>query len=167
MIDADPAIREPLLGCGARHRAYFEPRPLCEVGVAFDGESKSPLLRVEVSACSPEIAGSRSSALIIMQGELDTYAVTQIRETMHDYARFASHVVLDLSTVSLIDSGGIVFVESLQRALVRRSGSLTIHDPSLMVERILQICGTSHSIPTCRPTKVHTAGRHGGRRPDA
>lgn len=158
MTNLNAAPRDPLVGCGQRHRAYFEPRPLCEVGEPIDVDGQSaPLLRVSVSACPPEVAGTRSLALVIMHGELDTYGATQIHEPVHEYARFASHVVLDLSMVTLIDSGGIVFIEALQRALLRRGGSLTIHDPSLMVERILQICGTSQSIPTCRPTTVRAS----------
>lgn len=105
-----------------------------------------------MSACPASSVDGPAPALIIVHGGLDTYCVNRIGAAVREFVSFASDVVVDLASVRTIDSGGVAFIESLHGAITQRGGSLTIHDPNITVERILQICGIDAAIPVCRPT---------------
>lgn len=150
IIPATWATRDPLITCGGRHLTCFDPRPLCRVSTATDPDA-TPRLEVRVSACAPESIDLPAPALIMVLGSLDTDCATRIAASVREFIGFANDVVIDLASVCAIDNGGVAFIESLHRQVIERGGSLALHDPNIMVERILQMCGVDAVIPVCRP----------------
>ncbi len=143
-----PRAPDPLASCGHRHAPSFPPRLLCRVPDPAD-ETRS-LLEVHVSSCpadEPDLAGA---ALLLVSGDLCAHEASLVQEAMHAYARFAGAVVLDLSHVRALDSAGVRMVESL-RVAQRLAGSFAVHDPSIIAERVLQICDLHEKVTMCRP----------------
>lgn len=145
-----PRAPDPLTSCGDRHTPSFPPRLLCRVTDPADG--RRSMLEVHVSSCPADEPDLGSAALLLVSGDLCAGEASRIHEAIHAYARFAGAVVLDLSRVRVLDSAGVRLVDSL-RVAQRPGGSFAVHDPSLITERVLQICDLHEQVTMCRPSR--------------
>lgn len=143
--------------CGDRHLAHSEPRLLSLVQrpIVTDWQI-GPLLEAAVSECWSIDDGSRPSGLIIIRGRLDGYSIESAKHVLHQYARFARSVVLDLSRVDAIDNAGVLLVESLESVVTRQGGSLHLHDPRVGVLRRLEMSELHSSLAFCCPQSRRT-----------
>lgn len=137
--------------CHDDHVAHSVPRVLVTVQRSRTDRQPGPLLEVSVSECRSSIRPSTSSGLLILRGALDTDGAESVRDRLLDYARFAGSVVLDLTDLDTIDHGGAMLVESIQAAVDRGGGSLTVHDPDVVVQRVLELYGLESPLRFCCP----------------
>jgi anti-sigma B factor antagonist len=74
----------------------------------------------------------------VLVGELDSHSADLVRQTVSsDSAR----VVLDMASVSFIDSSGLRALVELHTAVGEGGGSLRIEDPSDAVRRVIELTG--------------------------
>jgi anti-anti-sigma factor len=146
----EPRAPDPLAGCGQRHTPSFPPRLLCRVPDPADRTRST--LEVHVSSCPADEPDLSDAALLLVSGDLCAHEASRIHEAVHAYARFAGVVVLDLSRVRALDSAGVRLVDSL-RVAQRLGGSFAVHDPSIIAERVLQICDLHERVTMCRPSR--------------
>jgi len=144
-----PKGRDPLVLCGQRHTSSFQPRLLWRVPDPTDGSHIR--LDVRVSSCPAEEPDLGRAALVFVSGDLGAFETAQIHDAVRGYARFAGSIVLDLSRVRTIDSAGVRFLDWLRVSQRRRDRSFAIHDPSIIAERVLQICDMHERVTLCRP----------------
>jgi anti-anti-sigma factor len=148
VFDIDqPRARDPLACCGQRHASSSDERLLCRVPDPSDPSRTR--LELRVSSCRSD--GRGRAALITVSGDLCAFESARIRDAVCDASRSAGSIVLDLSEVRMIDSAGVRFLEWLLVLQDRRKRSLAIHDPSLIAERVLQICDMHERVTLCRP----------------
>jgi anti-sigma B factor antagonist len=105
-------------------------------GVSAATSSDQLTVTVDRSAQPPRVA---------LVGELDPHtapaleqAIDQVLEGRDDTA---TDLVLDLSGLAFVDSSGLRVLISAQHQLAERGGTLTLHDPSPTVRRLLEITG--------------------------
>jgi anti-anti-sigma factor len=144
-----PTTRDPLVSCGQRHTSSFHPRLLLRVTDPIDDSHVR--LEVRVSLCPAEEPDLSRAALVIVSGDLGAFETAQMHDAVRAYARFAGSIVVDLSRVRSIDSAGVRFLDWLRVAQRRRDRGFAIHDPSIITERVLQICDMHERVALCRP----------------
>lgn len=104
-----------------------------------------PLSRVWVT----EPAGDHCTT-IVMAGELDSFTVRRIEPPIIEYIKdrhTVLHVLVDLAGVSFCDAAGIGFLVRVNDALLTDGRFLTVHNPSPIVTRVLQLTGLDESLP--------------------
>ncbi len=151
VFEINQSRTEPLSPCAVPHVPTSAPRLLCHVPDPA-GPVRS-ILSFHVATCPAEEADLAGAALVLVAGDLCDDEVGRIRDVVRDYVRFAGAVVLDLSQVRALDSSGVRFIESLRLAQRRPGAALAIHDPSLIAERVLQICDVHDVVNLCLPAR--------------
>ena len=154
-VAADP--RNFFTWCHDDHLARSVPRAIMTVQHAATTDRRSGLfLEVSVSECRSATSPSTTWGLIVMRGQLDTAGADSARDLVLEYARFARSVVLDLTDLETIDHDGASLVEALQLVVDREDGSLTVHDPGVVVQRVLELYGLESPLHFCCPRPDRT-----------
>lgn len=154
-IASDP--RNFFTWCHDHHVARSVPRVLVTVQRAMTTDRPlGPLLQVSVSECRSMLDPSKASGLIILRGELDTDGADSARNLLLEYARSAGSVVLDLTDLDTIDHGGALLIEAMHAVVDRGGGSLTVHDPGVVVQRVLELYGVESPLRFCCPRPDRT-----------
>ena len=151
VFEINQSRTEPLSPCAVPHVPTSPPRLLCQVPDPAD--PVRAILSCHVSTCPAAEPDLGDAALLLFEGDLCDDEVGRIREIVRDYVRFAGAVVLDVSHVRALDSVGVRFIESLRLAQRRPSTTFAVHDPSLIAERVLQICDVHDVVTLCRPPR--------------
>jgi anti-sigma B factor antagonist len=102
-----------------------------------------------------ELRHRRSKTTISLNGELDLYTVDQLRRLLYDPA-CRSHVVVDLTDTTFIDSSTLTELLKFRRWLDRRGSSLTILCPNREIRHIFELTGLDRvlTIEPCPPFKL-------------
>lgn len=97
-----------------------------------------------------QVAQSGNVWVFTLSGRLERgEPVDELRSAMETAAgRGAQHVVLDLSTVSMVDSSGIGLLVRQLTSLKQRGGSIKIVNPSRAAQQTLKIVGLLHLFPS-------------------
>ena len=80
---------------------------------------------------------------VYLTGELDHHSASGIREELDRLIRDsrARKLVLDLSSLTFMDSSGIGVVIGRYNQMARRGGSLAVKKPSSQISRIFDLSG--------------------------
>lgn len=78
-----------------------------------------------------------------LSGELDHHSASQIRQELDALIRDsrARRLVLDLSSLTFMDSSGIGVILGRYNQMARRGGSLAVRKPSSQINRIFDLSG--------------------------
>jgi anti-sigma B factor antagonist len=77
------------------------------------------------------------SAVVRAGGELDSRTVHGFDEAVTEAASLATHVVIDLSQVTFVDSSGLGALIVARKAARERGGSVSLVSPPAVVRRLL------------------------------
>lgn len=87
-------------------------------------------------------------AVVRLRGELDIASADDLRRHLNDARReHGEHVVLDLSALEFMDSGGLSVIVACYKATSAAGGSLVLAAPRSIVRRALEITGLHRRIP--------------------
>ena len=80
---------------------------------------------------------------VYLSGELDHHSASQIRQELDALIRDsrARKLVLDLSSLTFMDSSGIGVILGRYNQMARRGGSLAVRKPSSQINRIFDLSG--------------------------
>ncbi len=80
---------------------------------------------------------------VYLSGELDHHSASQIRQELDALIRDsrARRLVLDLSSLTFMDSSGIGVILGRYNQMARRGGSLAVRRPSSQINRIFDLSG--------------------------
>ena len=80
---------------------------------------------------------------VYLSGELDHHSASQIRQELDALIRDsrAHRLVLDLSSLTFMDSSGIGVILGRYNQMARRGGSLAVRKPSSQINRIFDLSG--------------------------
>ncbi len=80
---------------------------------------------------------------VYLSGELDHHSASQIRQELDALIRDsrARRLVLDLSSLTFMDSSGIGVILGRYNQMARRGGSLAVRKPSSQINRIFDLSG--------------------------
>ena len=110
------------------------------------------MLDIHVSACPSRCGEIVSPALVTMAGELSAITVDDaVRCSVLDYVRFARHTVVDLTRLETIDDEGARLLDELGDVVADIGGTISIHNPGVVVEHVIRFCGISDHIRICAP----------------
>ena len=91
--------------------------------------------------------GYGDHAVVSVGGEVDLETATRLGDAALEALRdLSSHLVLDLSGVSFMDSTGLKVLLSLQRSAALAGGSLTVAGATRPVRRILTLTGLDQTL---------------------
>jgi anti-sigma B factor antagonist len=89
-----------------------------------------------------EVADTTSPTTVVLTGEIDLSTSTRVRETLMAIARSGeSHVVVDMTHVTFMDSTGLSALVGPLKRFRRGGGEITLRSPSRGVRKILEITG--------------------------
>ena len=88
------------------------------------------------------VAVDGGDATVAITGEVDVYTAPQLRERLYTViADGASHVVLDLESMTFIDSTGLGVIVGTLKRLRQGGGDLVLRAPSRSTRKVLDITG--------------------------
>ena len=151
--------------CDIRHLSADAPRLLCSVPTPGSDDDEA-LLTAWVTTCSESPIGDAASAHVSLRGTLCTFSAPRVREPLLDFARYAGNVVLDLSSLSFIDTCGVRLLQQLHDQLLLEGCFLRIHDPAPNVERVLDLVGADVG-EACHPGSPNARTTNGAARAGA
>jgi anti-sigma B factor antagonist len=76
-------------------------------------------------------------AIVRADGEIDAHTAHAFHETVAEAGALASHVIIDLSHVTFVDSTGLGALIAARTSARQRGGSLALVSPPPMVRRLL------------------------------
>lgn len=76
-------------------------------------------------------------AVVHVGGEIDTHTVHAFHEAMTEASKLASHVVIDLSQVTFVDSSGLGALIVARNSAREGRGSVSLVSPPPVVRRLL------------------------------
>src|SRR4051812_24364510 len=82
-----------------------------------------------------------STHRIVVEGELDLYTAPELKDELADLSREVTHVHVDLSGVTFLDSSGIAVLMSAARQLRERDGVVVLGVDDANILKLLQITG--------------------------
>lgn len=84
--------------------------------------------------------------ILVLHGELDMVSSTRLHETFHEIIqeRDGANVLINLTDVTFIDSGGLGTLVSADRQLRKTGGSLRIIGISERAARVFETTGLNH-----------------------
>ncbi|NDU75605.1 anti-sigma factor antagonist [Actinomadura sp. DSM 109109] len=87
-------------------------------------------------------------AVLRLCGELDAAGSQELRARLDEARReHGDHLVLDLTGLDFMDSGGLSVIVSCYKAATAAGGSLVLAGPRPIVRRALEITGLHRRIP--------------------
>lgn len=141
--------------CGRDHVPLTPPRLACSV---TSGEQE--LLRVAVSTCGQRGRDHDAHLYVAIDGELDAFTGEQVSGAIGDIVAGASGVVIDMSDLHFVDSGGLELVAAIEESATARDGTVWLHDPGPAVRRMLRLHPRLES-RVCSPTSPSGVGLSG------
>jgi len=102
-----------------------------------------------------ELAGGATK--IVLQGSLDTTAAVLIELPFNTVATEKKAIVVDLSAVHFLSSGGIRVLLMGAKIAASKGGKLTIVCPDNNVAKVLNIAGVGNLIPVFRSENAAVA----------
>ena len=114
-------------------------------------------MNLNISTRSP----SNETRIIDVEGEIDVYTSTQLKEQIVDtISEGVRYVVMNLAKVEYLDSTGLgVLIGALKR-LREKQGNLVIVSPSMRIMRIFEITGL-YKIFTIYETEAEASAKEG------
>jgi anti-sigma B factor antagonist len=115
-----------------------------------DGRHRSGATRaLEVAGPQPfavEVQQRDAVAIVQPRGELDLVTVETLRAALDGIAS-TERLVLDLRSLSFIDSTGLQLLVALDQRAQRDGCQLTLVAPAAPVDRAIQLCGLDKKLP--------------------
>ncbi|HYI62879.1 MAG TPA: STAS domain-containing protein [Acidimicrobiales bacterium] len=87
------------------------------------------------------VARDDGTATVALEGELDLATADLLPPTPDHPLQGVHAVVVDCGRLRFCDSAGVRALNELRLAVERSGGSVTLHDPSPMLARVLDIAG--------------------------
>ncbi len=91
------------------------------------------------TACRIENGQIDGAAMIVIDGELDLASAPQLTDTITGLSELSEPVVLDLSSVTFVDSSGVRALLDAQRIAAEKGRKLAIFRPGVAVTRLLDL----------------------------
>ena len=82
-----------------------------------------------------------STYRIVVEGELDLYTAPELKDELADLSHEVTHVYVDLSGVTFLDSSGIAVLMSAARQLRERDGVVVLGVEDANILKLLKITG--------------------------
>lgn len=79
------------------------------------------------------------SAVVSVVGDVDLASAAQLGEALGAALRHSSHLVVDVTDMTFIDSSGLSVLVQAHRRAAEAGGTLTLRHPSLTLRRLLAI----------------------------
>lgn len=101
-----------------------------------------------VTPFAVEVSGDASSPVVVVHGEIDVATSPQLRSELNSLlARGASHITLDFTEVSFVDSSGLgVLVGAYKRLREDVEGSIRIVGAQASVRKVFEITGLESAL---------------------
>lgn len=140
--------------CRGEHRARTEARLFCQVPdpsrrdpsdhdghVGRNGpDSCEPILQVRIATCSERSRPEYGDALLVeFEGELDLYSARSVAAPIDEIVSCSRDAVIDVSSLSFIDAGGLSLIESIRDRATRQGGTVWLHGANPRILEILEI----------------------------
>ena len=91
------------------------------------------------TACRIENGQIDGAAMIVIDGELDLASAHQLTDAITSLPELSEPVVLDLSSVTFVDSSGIRALLDAERIATEKGRKLAIFRPGVVVTRLLDL----------------------------
>jgi anti-anti-sigma factor len=115
-----------------------------------DGPDRTgPARAVEVAGPQPfavEVQRQDAVAVVQPRGELDLVTVETLRAALDDIES-TERLVLDLRSLSFIDSTGLQLLVALNQRVECDGLQLTLMAPAAPIDRAIQLCGLDQQLP--------------------
>ncbi len=79
------------------------------------------------------------SVVVSVTGDVDLVSAAHLREVLEDALHLSSHLIVDVSGMTFIDSSGLTALVHAHRRAADSGGSMTVRRPSPMLKRLLGI----------------------------
>lgn len=122
----------------AMFRPSSEPRLLHQV-TSPCGDDGSSLLSAWVGSCAAPGERSAHTGWVALEGELDAFSSSLLRDPLFDFATSAGELVVDLRALRFIDSSGVELLEEVTQLQLGRGGFVRLHEPRPFVRRVMQL----------------------------
>jgi anti-sigma B factor antagonist len=122
--------------------AYGAPRRCANIN------SEKRALTMRKSSLTIEATRSGSTTVVAASGSLDIATAEEFETAVREALADGTHVVVDLSDLSLCDSTGLGAMVRLHRRAVAADASLTLRRPQRSVAEMLAMTGIDKVIPT-------------------
>lgn len=93
------------------------------------------------------ITNEDSTTVIAVEGEIDVSSVAELENALNRHLGDSSHLVLDLSRVTFMDSSGIHALIDADAVSRDHECGFAIRNPARAVRRILEIAGVWAQLP--------------------
>ena len=101
------------------------------------------------SAASFRVEEMQGLAVVVASGEVDVITAPGLREALGAASQLSARVVLDLTSVTFMDSSGIgVLLDALRTGAGRHASPLCLAGAQPRVRRILDVTRISSMLPT-------------------
>jgi anti-sigma B factor antagonist len=81
------------------------------------------------------------AATIGIEGELDAYSAPELADELHELGDDITHVLVDLTGVTFIDSAGVGLLTETARRLRTRGGIMMLAIDTASVRRVFELTG--------------------------
>lgn len=112
---------------------------------AVSSSGAEPSTTTTTDQLTVSVDGASTPPTIALIGELDPHTAPALQDAIDQLLAAggtgSSDLVLDLSGLAFVDSSGLRVLISAQHQLAEQGGTLTLHDPSPTVRRLLEITG--------------------------
>lgn len=99
-----------------------------------------------------EHARQRDTLVVRLDGELDHHSAEKVRIELDALIadERIQHLVIDMKTLTFMDSSGIGVLIGRYRTLARRQGSVTVRNMNPSISKIFQLSGLHQIIKSSR-----------------
>jgi len=119
-------------------RPSGEPRLLYQVAMPGSGDG-SALLSAWVGCCAVPGERSAHTGWVALEGDLDAFSSSLLRDPLFDFAAYAGELVIDLRALRFIDSVGAELLEEVSQFQLARGGFVRLHEPRACVRKVMQL----------------------------
>jgi len=158
-------------------RPSGEPRLLYQVAMPGSGDG-SALLSAWVGCCAAPGERSAHTGWVALEGDLDAFSSSLLRDPLFDFAAYAGELVVDLRALRFVDSAGVELLEEVSQFQLARGGFVRLHEPRPHVRKVMQLVADAEaatglrnaaSAPPCdeaaaQPVTSGAGGRSGSAR---
>lgn len=118
-----------------------EPRLLHRVAMpdTRDPEDGTAMLTAWAGCCTVPGERSEHAGYVALEGELDRYSASLLRDPLLDFAAYAGELVIDLRALGFIDSAGVELLEETTCRQSARGNVVRLHEPQPFVRKVMRL----------------------------